>query len=104
MTREQAIAKVGLSNVEAAESDNCEITNRVGGNGIGYNDPYLEWAGYADVDYAGLTPEQLDNLPIGGCKLVCLYEETNEAEQAAIDADAWVWDIMDIPIAHYEIE
>ena len=104
MTREQAIAKIGLSNVEAVESDNCEPTNRVGGNGIVHNDPFIEWVGYANVNYNGLTAEQLDNLPIGGCKLACYYEESNDAEQAAIDADTSVWDIMDIPITHYEIE
>jgi len=104
LTREQAIAMVGLANVEAAEADNCEPTGRVGGNGIMHNDPYIEWAGSAEVDYAGLTADQVYNLPIGGCTIRAIYHESNEAEQAAIDAASSVWDIMDIEIDHYAID
>jgi len=103
LTREQAIAMVGLANVAAAEADNCEPTNRVGGNGLMHNDPYIEWAGSAEVDYDGLTADQVYNLPVTGCAIHAIYHESNEAEQAAIDADSSVWDIMDIGIDHYEI-
>ena len=103
LTREQAIKMVGLTNVENAEADNCELTCRVGGNGLMHDDPYLEYAGSASVDYDGLSKAQFDNLPIGGCSLKVYYRASNEAEQASIDADSPIWDIMTLNPDEYEI-
>jgi len=101
MTRDEAIAAVGLTAVMAAEADNCEPTCRVGGNGLMHNDPYIEYEGSAKVDYDNLTPEQVYNLPLDHCTIVAVYQEDNEQEQAAIDADCNTRDIDDIEIDHY---
>ena len=69
-----------------------------------HDDPYIEYEGSTDVDYDILTPEQVYNLSIGGCRLVAVYQETNEQEQRARAVATCTWDINDIVIDHYRID
>lgn len=43
LTREQAIAIVGINAVNAAEAKGCDPTNRVGYNGAYQGDDLIEW-------------------------------------------------------------
>jgi len=44
LTREQAVAIVGLAAVEAVEAENCDFTNRVGYNGSCQGDELVEFS------------------------------------------------------------
>lgn len=104
MTQQEAIDMVAKKNVWNVESENCELTCRVGGNGVMHNDPYLEYSASVCVDYSDLTDDQKNNLPIDGCKLTVYYRVPNDLEKYAIDSDVSIWDVCyNIP-STYEIE
>jgi len=90
LTRSAAIDKAGLDLVIAAESDNCEPTNRCGYNGSCQDDALIEWRGSASgADTAGedITVE--------------VYYYTDEDQEAAAKASGW--DCISWDIAGYEI-
>jgi len=103
MTRVEAIAKCGIRAVSAAEALNCELTNRVGGNGPGCGDPFLEYSASVDVDVGGLTQDQADNLPLGGCSLAVYYQIDSDWIESLGEGvnfeDYAAWDIT-----RYEIQ
>lgn len=89
LTREQAIAQVGVSAVERAESQNCEPTNRVGYNGACQGDELIEWSASARA--------QDEN----GCECVVTayyYTTQEEIDAAGDDLSNVAWEI-----AGYEI-
>jgi hypothetical protein len=104
MNRSQAIEMVGIKNVVAAEAVNCELTNRVGGNGLINSDPFLEYEGKAKIDYTVLSAVQKRKLPVLGGWIVAVYRVSNEIEQRAKDADCDIWDFADISIDDYQID
>ena len=89
LTREEAIAIVGLESVEKAESKNCEPTNRVGYNGACQGDDLIEWS-------AGAAAKDQD----GTAVVVTVYYYTTQDEIDAAGDDLgnvnWV-------IAGYEV-
>jgi hypothetical protein len=74
LTRDQAIATVGLEAVERVEKENCEPTNRVGTNGACQGDSFTEWA---------------SSVKVGDFRLTAYYYTTNEQDEhmAACDGD-----------------
>lgn len=87
MTREEAIAIVGLESVEKAERENCEPTNRVGYNGAEQGDGLCEWS-------ASVRCQDKDG---DACTLLAYYYTTNEQDQAMAaangDGSAIDWEI-----------
>lgn len=51
--REQAIAQVGLANVEAVERVHCQPTNRVGFQGSCAGDDFIEWSASIRIELQG---------------------------------------------------
>jgi hypothetical protein len=98
MTRDKAIEMVGLGNVMAAESDNCEPTSRL----YDHEDGEIEWAGSAKVDYNGLSVDQVRNLPLGGCTLRAIYY-TDAGDAKAVEDNGGDWGGINWTVHHYEI-
>ncbi len=99
MIRQQAIELVGLTNVEAAEADNCEETGRL----YYHDDGEIEWRGSIKVDYSELTAEQVANLPIGGCYLHAYYY-TDADDADTVDAYGGDWGAISWTVHHYSVE
>lgn len=92
LNREQAVEIIGEQVVAAAESANCEPTNRVGYNGACQGDVLCEWSASASgADTAGVD-----------CTVVAYYYTTNEQDEtmAAQDGDGAA---IDWVISGYEI-
>ena len=90
LTREQAIALVGIEAVERAENENCEPTGRVGYNGSCQGDDLIEWSASAGCeDKEGYE-----------CSVIAYYYTDEEDEDAA---EANGWDSIDWEIAGYEV-
>lgn len=102
MNRTEAIRAVGIRNVEAVEALNCEPTGECGENGLMHGDSFIGYSASAKIDLDSLTQNQLKRLD--GCDTLTVhYSESNEMEQAAIDADCNVWDLFDIELDSYEL-
>ena len=72
LTRDEAIAIVGLAAVQAVEAKNCEPTGRVGYNGECQGDDLCEWSASVSVD---------DGV------LIAYYYTSNSDDQAMADGD-----------------
>lgn len=91
LTREQAIAEVGLAAVEAVERENCEPTGAVGYNGRCQGDRLTEWSAAVY-----LTDADGDEITLRA------YYYTDEDDETLAD-ETGTWDNTDWVIEGYEI-
>lgn len=90
LTREQAIAIVGVAAVEKVEAENCEPTNRVGFNGACQGDDECEWSAFIGCE--DLSGEK--------CRLTAYYYTTNEEDELiGEDGSSITW-----VIHHFSVE
>ena len=86
LTREQAVAIVGETAVDAVESEDCEPTNRVGYNGACQGNDLTEWSASTrchDTNGIGVT-------------LIAYYYTTNSQDDVIAetgDAGSINWEI-----------
>lgn len=86
MTRDEAIALVGLEAVESVEGENCDFTNRVT-NGT-------EWDGFCEFS----ASVRLHDDPNDREQLIAYYYQKNEDVDATEDLGSLNWEID-----HYEV-
>lgn len=98
MTRDEAIALVGLAAVKDVEAETCEPTSRA----YDHADGEIEWSASVKVDYDTLAPHQIDALPIGGCRLTAIYY-TDADDAAAVEASGGDWGGISWAVHHYAI-
>ena len=88
LSREEAVTIIGERAVEAAESENCEPTGRVGYNGATQGDELCEWS-------ASAPGEDEDGAQ---CSVIVYYYTTNEHEREMAESDG------DGSVVEWEIE
>lgn len=98
MTKQEVTAKVGAPTVDAIGYRHVVPTSRAYDHPVGE----IEWSAAVDVDYNTLTPEQVDNLPIGGCQLVAYYY-TNDHDARHVELMGGDWSVITWAVDHYEI-
>lgn len=98
MNRNEAIAAVGIAAVKAVEAQQCEPTSRA----YEHEPGKIEWSASVDVDYDTLSPEQVRELPIGGCYLVAYYY-TYAQDSERVEASGGDWGIANWNVDRFEI-
>lgn len=89
LTRQEAIARVGLAAVEAVERKNCDPTNRVGFNGACQSDDFIEWSASHSCE--------ADGLPV----VLEVYYFTDSEDEVIAAEDGW--DCVTFEPAYYRI-
>lgn len=92
LTRDQAVAIVGIEAVNAVEATNCEPTNRVGYNGATQGDDLTEWS-------ASASAEDKDGIK---CTVIVYYYTTQDDDRAMSDAGG-DGSVINWTIAGYEV-
>ena len=86
LTREQAVAIVGETAVDAVESENCEPTNRFGYNGAFQGNSLTEWS----------ASERCQDIGGNDVTLTAYYYTTNGQDAVMAetgDGSSIVWEI-----------
>lgn len=98
LTRDQAIAAVGIETVLAVEARNCEPTSRV----YDHEDGEIEWSASVEIYYDWLTAEQVAKLPMSGASLEAVYYTTAK-DAELVEANGGDWGAVSWSIDHYRI-
>ena len=99
LTRTQAIELVGEGSVREVERLNCEPTGRA----YLHESGEIEWSAEVRIDtYEGLSEEQVNRLPVGGCTLSAVYYTSGD-DLAMVLENGGDWSAADWTVDHFEI-